>query len=122
MKRLVIMAVIKMCGEAFFIAILVGILIGIIGNWQKWDTSLQYSNAFFIAGSLVIIAGGSSRLAAGQEWFSFQRTYAESFRDMSPGERANYIVNASSSVRLVFIGLLSGSLLILASILVPKLF
>ena len=113
---------INMCGEAVVLTIFAGIAIGIIGNLNKWDTSLEYSNAFFIAGCLVIIAGTLSRLGAGQEWNYFQGLYAESFRDMSPGERANFIVNASSSVRLVMLGLLSGILLILISVLVMKLF
>jgi len=119
---MVILAVIKLCGEAILIALVVGILIGIIGNWKDWDTTLRYSNAFFIAGCLLIIAGGTSKLAAGSEWFSFQRTYAESFRDMSASERANYIVDASSSVRLVILGLLSGVLLIIISVLVTRWF
>ena len=122
MKRLVFMTMVKLCGEAIFIAILVGIAIGIIGNLKKWDTSLEYSNAFTIAGFLVIIAGASSRLGSGQEWNNFQGLYAESFRDMNAGERANFIVNASSSFRLVILGLLSGLLLILCSVLVMELF
>jgi hypothetical protein len=122
MKRLIITTVIKMCGEAIFIAILVGIAIVIIGNLNKWDTSLKYSNAFTIAGFLVIIAGASSRLGSGQELNNFQGLYAESFRDMNAGERVNYIVDASSSFRLVILGLLSGFLLILCSVLVMELF
>jgi len=116
------MAVIKMCGEAILFTILAGIVIGIIGNLKKWDTSLEYGNAFFIAGCLVLIAGMLSRQVAGQESKYFQGLYAESFRNMSPGERANFIINASSSVRLVILGLLSGILLILISVLVTKLF
>ena len=122
MKRLAIMSMIKMCGEGILLTIFAGIVIGIIGNLNKWDTSLEYSNAFFIAGCLLIIAGTSSRLGAGQEWNYFQGLYAESFRDMSASERANLIVNASSSVRLVILGLLSGILLILISVLVTNLF
>jgi hypothetical protein len=122
MKRLVIMTIIKMCGEAGLITIFIGIVIGIIGYLKQWDTSLKYSNAFFIAGSLVILAGISSRLGAGQEWNSFQMLHAESFRDMSPSERANFVVDASSSVHLVILGLLSGILLILISALVAELF
>jgi hypothetical protein len=122
MKRRVMLAAIKMCGEAVLLTIFAGIVIGIIGNLNKWDTSLQYSNALFIAGCLVIIAGISSRLGAGQEWNYFQGLYAESFREMSPSERGSFIVNTSSSLRLVIIGLLSGILLILASVLITKLF
>ena len=122
MKRSVIMAMIKMGGEAVLLTIFAGIVIGIIGNLNTWNTSLKYSNAFFIAGCLVIMAGMSSRLGASQEWNYFQRLDAESFRGMSPSERANFIVNASSSVHLVILGLVSGILLILISTLVMKLF
>ena len=118
MKRQVVMAMLKMGGEAVFLTIFAGIVIGIIGNLNKWDSSIQYSNAFFIAGSLLLICGVFSRRAAGQEWYSFQLLSAESFRQMSPGERADFIVNASSSVRLVILGLVSGILLILISLVV----
>lgn len=115
MKRQIILFVIKLCGEVILLTIFAGIIIGIIGNLNGWDSSRPYSNAFFIAGCLIIVAGMSSRLGAGQEWYHFQRLNAESFRDMGPNERANFIVNASSSVRLVILGLLSGILLILIS-------
>lgn len=122
MKRPVIMAVIKMGGEAVLLTILAGFVIVMIGSWKKWESSHEYSNAFFIAGCLVIIGGGFSRLAARQEWASFQRLSAESFREMSPGERANYIVRASSSARLVILGLMSRILLLLISMLVWDIF
>jgi hypothetical protein len=122
MKRPVMMAILKMCGKAIFLTSFVGIVLVIIGTLNKWDTSLKYANAFFIAGSLLIIAGGMSRLVAGQEWHLFQWLNAESFRDMSASERANFIVNASSSVSLLILGLLSGLSLILISAIVTKLF
>ena len=121
MQRPVVIAVLKKCGEALLLAMLAGIIIGIIGNLNHWDTALEYSDAFFIAGSLLIIAGASSRLAAGQDLERFRGLYADSYRNMSPAERAEFIVNASSSVRLVVIGLLSGVLLMLISELVAKL-
>jgi hypothetical protein len=122
MKRIVLMAVLKLCGEAIALVILAGIVIGIIGNLNQWTTALAYSNALFIAGCLLVIAGASSRLGAGQEWGQFQGLYAESFRNMSASERANFIVDASSSLRLVIVGLLSGVSLMLISELVAKLF
>ena len=79
-------------------------------------------NAFFLAGCLVIVAGTASRLGAGQEWSNFQSLYAESFRDMSSSERANFIVNASSSVSMLIMGLFSGILLILISVFVTRIF
>jgi len=120
MKRLVIMTILKMCGTAILFTVIAGVVIGVIGYLNKWETSVAYSNAYFIAGCLMIVAGGSSRLTAGRDWSSYQSVYAESFRDMSSGERANYIIGASSSYRLVILGLLSGIMLILISFLLTK--
>ncbi len=117
MNRPVVMAVIKLCGEAVLIALLAAIAIVIVGRWRNWDTSIQYSNALFIAGCLVFIGGGISRLAAGREYGYFQKFGSESFGDMSPSERANFIVEASSPLRLVIVGVLSGIFLFILSAL-----
>jgi hypothetical protein len=122
MKRLVILTILRMCGEALLLTMVAGIIIGIIGYRNQWDASIQYSNAFFIAGCLLIIAGGSSKMTAGADWESSQTLYAESFRGMSNSERANFIIDASSSYRLVILGLLSGITLIIISALVWKFF
>lgn len=122
MKRLLFWAVIRLCGEAVLLTLVTGILIGLLGYLNQWDTSYRYSNAFFIAGCLLIIGGAFSRHAAGLGWESYERLSAESFRDMSPGERANHIVNESSSIRLVILGLVSGIALIIISLLVWDLF
>jgi hypothetical protein len=122
MKRLVIMAILKMCGKAILLTTIMGVVIGIIGYINQWNSSMAYSNAFFLAGCLVIIAGTSSRLGAGDDWTTFQLLSAESFRDMSSSDRANLIINASSSVSLVILGVLSGILLILISWFVTKIF
>ena len=122
MNRTVIIAVSKLCGEALLITVIAVILVGVMGNMNKWDTSMKYSNAFFIAGALVIIGGLSSRMAASEDWNIYRRLGAGSFRDMSPTERANFIVEASSSLRLVIVGLLSGISLMIISSLVWGLF
>ena len=115
MKRLVIRAIIKMCAKSILLTAMIGVVIGIIGYTNMWNSSIAYSNAFFLAGCLVIIAGGFSRLAAGQDFDNFQLLYAESLREMSPGERANFIINVNSSISTLILGLLSGILLILIS-------
>lgn len=122
MERLLRIAIIKMCGKALLLTMVAGLVIAVIGRLSNWDTSLEYSNAFFAAGCFVIIAGASSRMGAGSEWTSFQLLSAESFRNMSNSERANFILNASTPVSLVILGLLSGTLLIIISWLVAKLF
>ncbi|MGW8227214.1 MAG: hypothetical protein ACWGOY_15845 [Anaerolineales bacterium] len=122
MKRIVIMAIIKMLGEAIFFSMIAGIVIGIIGYVKKWDTTIAYSDAFFIAGCFLIVAGASSRIGAGGDWNKFQLLHSESFRDMNRGEQANFIVNASSSYHLLILGLLSGIILILISVFATKMY
>ncbi len=122
MKRLVVMAIMQVCGKAILLTLIGGIVIGIIGYLSKWNTSLAYSNAFFIAGVLAMGAGAMSRLSAGQDRNQFQLTHAESFRDMSASEQANLIVKLSSSTSQVILFLSTGILLILISVFIPKMF
>jgi hypothetical protein len=114
--------VIKLVGEAVLLTVVAGIVVGIAGYFSKWDTSLQYGNALFIAACVLFIAGTASRLGTGQESSTSRGLHAESLRDMSPGEQANFVVSASNSFRLVILGVLSGVLLALISWLVTKLF
>lgn len=122
MKQLVIKEILKMCAKSFVITAVIGGIIGIIGYINKWNSSISYSNAFFIAGCLVIIGGTASRFTASQDWHEFQMLDSESFRGMSSSERINFIINASSPLSAVILGLLSGILLILISAFVLKLF
>jgi hypothetical protein len=122
MKRLVYTIILKILGKALLLTLVVGIAIVAIGYFNQWDSSVQYVNAFFIAGCLVIIAGASSRMTAGAGRDQFQYLYAESFRDMSSTERANLIANASSSYSQVILGFLSGFFLIAISVIILKIF
>lgn len=115
MERSVIKAILKIFMESVILTACIGAGIGMIGYIRKWNSSIAYSDAFFLAGCMVIVAGGLSRLGAGQEWSIFQLFSAETFRGMSSGERANFIIDSSSPVRLVLLGALTGILLILIS-------
>ena len=115
MNRIVIREILKMLAKALALTTIIGIVIGVLGYIKKWDSSISYSNAFFVAGVLIIIAGASSRYAAGQGWNSYLLVNGESFRDMSSSERANYIVEASSTLSTVILGVLTGILLIILS-------
>ncbi len=115
MKRYVIKAILKMCAKAILLTAVVGVIIGIIGYINKWNSTITYSNAFFVAGSLMIIAGASSRYAASQGWNSYQLLDSENFRGMGSTERAIHIINESSPLRTVILGVLTGIFLILIS-------
>jgi hypothetical protein len=118
MKGLVFKAVIKILVKSIVFAAMIGVVIGIIGYINKWNSQITYSNAFFLAGALVILAGTASRLGAGQERSNHLLVSAESFREMNSSERANLIIDASTSMSLVILGLLTGVWLILFSAIV----
>ncbi len=117
MKRPIIQTFLKMIIEALAVAAAAAIIVLIIGSVKKWDNPITYSNAFFVAGCLVIIAGTSTRAAAGQEWGMYQRMSTANYRAMNPTDRANYVVKASASYRLVILGVLGGLFLWLVSAL-----
>lgn len=121
MKRVVVMTILKLCGEAVLFTAVAAIIVVVIGYLSKWESSLQYGNAFFIAACILVVAGTASRLGTGRE-SSPQSHYGEGFRGMSPSERSNLMLNATLSFRLVILGVLSGLLLTLISWLVTKLF
>jgi hypothetical protein len=50
-------AFIKAAGIALLAAIAIGSVLTLIGLLAKWTTAVEFSNAFFIAGSVVIIIG-----------------------------------------------------------------
>ncbi len=115
MERLVIKAIIKMCVKAISLAVVIGVVIVIVGYINKWNSPIAYSNAFFLAGCLVIVAGTAARLGAGRELSNTPLIHAESFREMSNIERASFIIDTNSPVSLVILGVLTGILLMLIS-------
>jgi hypothetical protein len=84
-------------GIAVAFSSVVAIVIIVIGRVNGWTTSLLYSNALFVAGVLIAGAGIANRL----------RPQSELTRN---------------SHNLVIVCFLSGTCLILASVLISKLF
>ena len=123
MKRSVIKALLKICGKAILLTTIAGIIIVIIGNSNGWNTSIAYSNAFFVAGVIIITGGLASRLNTNQDTHQFRLfSSAESFRNMSTSERRDYIAYALGPTNLVVVCLLSTILLMLISELIAKMF
>lgn len=120
MNRQVVQAIIKFLAKSILLTTAISVIIGIFGYLNQWDSSVKYSNAFFVVGCLVIVAGTASRLGAGQGLNSLQYLNMESFRGMSGSERVDFIINANSPIGLVILGLVTGLLLILIAIIVSK--
>lgn len=118
MDRQTLASVSRMGREAAGVCVLAAIGVAVMGYIRQWNTAIEYSDAFFIAGSLVIIAGASSRVAAGASWDIHQRFHAESMQGQGLGEQINSVVSASSPWRLVILGFVSGVALMVVSVLV----
>ena len=121
MTRQVIKAIIKFIAKSILLTVAISIVIGLFGYLNQWQSSIKYSNAFFLVGCLVTVAGTASRLGAGQGLHSLQYLNMESFRGMSGTERVNFIINANSPIGFVVLGLVTGISLILIAVIVSKL-
>ena len=122
MKTSVAMAIARVVGKAVLFTIAVALVVGIIGYLYKWDSSRTYSDAFLVAGVLVVLGSVSSQMGMAQDWHYSQQIFSESFRTMSSADRAHYVINVSKSPGLASLGLMSGFLLIAISALLAILF
>lgn len=120
MSRQVIQAIIRFLTKSILITAAVSAVIILFGSINHWESSVKYSNAFFVVGCLVIVAGTASRMGAGQGVNSLQYLNMESFRGMSGSERVEFIINANSPVGLVVLGFVTGMTLILIAVFVSK--
>ncbi|HTP10468.1 MAG TPA: hypothetical protein VMP08_19580, partial [Anaerolineae bacterium] len=83
MKQSVVKAIIKICGKVLLLTSIVGLVVIVIGRVSDWNTALEYSNAFFVAGVFVIAGGLASRLHTNEDTNQLRvSSSAESFRHM----------------------------------------
>ena len=118
MSKQVIQAISKFLMKSILITAAISAAILLFGYFNQWDSSVKYSNAFFVVGCLVIVAGTASRMGAGSGLHSLQYLNMESFRGMSGSERVDFIINANSPIGLVVLGLVTGMSLILIAVIV----
>jgi ABC-type glycerol-3-phosphate transport system permease component len=121
MKRLIIRAAIKIGVKSIVFTTIIGAVIGVIGYIKKWDSPVTYSNAFFLAGCVVLIAALSSRYAAMRSSHS-PSFHTTSYHEMNSQEQEDYISSMSSSLSTVIFGVMSGLLLILISAIAAYMF
>ena len=120
MKSLIAKAIIKLGAKSLLFTAAIGSAIGLVGYLNHWQTSLAYSNAFFLAGCFVLIAGTATQFAAQADYaqtFRFER-----FREMSFKEQADLVADSTGPFSRVALGVSSGVSLALIAILIDKLF
>lgn len=115
--------ILRLVGIALGLMLLISLVVLIIGVVLKWNTSVQFSNAFFIAGAIAIVIGTLSVTGGFGQRGNFGMTYAESAGQASIPERTQRMmadINQRYGVLILMIG--TGILLIAISVAIPRLF
>lgn len=115
--------VLRLLGIIFGSTVLVALIVLIVGIALQWNTAVQFSNGFFIAGAIVILLGTLSVAGGFQQRASFPIVYAETASDASLAERGQrMIADISQRYRVVVLMIGMGILLIGISMAIPELF
>jgi hypothetical protein len=122
MNRFVMTDILRMAGRVAVVTVIAVIIIALLGLINQWDSSTPYSNAFFIAGAIMIAGGVGTKMRAGEDWTSTQEIHPESLSGMTGEQQSRLVLNPSNSTRLAIMGMGSGTLLVLMSLLVLRLF
>lgn len=115
--------VLRLLGIIFGLTVLVALIVLIVGIALQWNTAVQFSNGFFIAGAIVILLGTLSVAGGFQQRASFPIVYAETTSDASLAERGQrMIADISQRYRVLVLMIGMGILLIGISMAIPELF
>jgi hypothetical protein len=115
--------ILRPVGIALGLALLISLVILMVGFVLKWNTSVQFSNAFFVAGAIAIVIGTFSVTGGFEQRANFGMTYAESAGQASISERTQRMmadINQRYGVLILMIG--TGILLIAISVAISRLF
>ena len=115
--------ILRLAGIALGLTLLISLVVLIIGVVLKWNTSVQFSNAFFAAGAIAIVIGTFSVTGGLEQRGNFGMTYAESAGQASISERTQRMmadINQRYGVLILMIG--TGILLIAILVAIPRLF
>ena len=115
--------ILRLLGIISGLTFLVTLIVLIVGFALQWNTAVQFSNGFFIAGAIVILLGTLSVTGGFQQRASFPIVYAETAGDASLAERGQrMIADISQRYRVLVLLIGMGILLIGISMAIPELF
>jgi hypothetical protein len=111
----------RLFGKILGATAILSLIILLTGYFLKWNTPIQYSNAFFWAGAIVIVLGVLSVGGGFAQRANFAITYAESTGDANIAER-NQRMAADITQRYgsMLSMLLTGILLIVVSVVIGE--
>ena len=115
--------ILRLLGIISGLTFLVTLIVLIVGFALQWNTAVQFSNGFFIAGAIVILLGTLSVTGGFQQRASFPIVYAETASDAALAERGQrMIADISQRYRVLVLLIGMGILLIGISMAIPELF
>lgn len=105
----------RLVGIVFVLTLFVSLIVIGIGLLYRWDQTVQFSNAFFIAGMIVIVLGVFSVGGGFVQRASFPISYAETASQASLSERTQRMM-AEINQRYSLVVLLAGVGILLLAI------
>jgi hypothetical protein len=103
--------ILRLMGTVLSLTVLVSLIVLVFGLVFRWNTPVQFSNGFFMAGVLVIVLGLFSVAGGFGQRANFSMTYAESVGQASLAERTQRMMadinqRYGSMIIMVFVGIL----------------
>ena len=83
----------KLAGIVSILTIVISAIVLIIGAIVQWREPVQYSNAFFIAGAILVVLGFLSISGGFTQRGNFNMTYAETAGNANISERTQRMMN-----------------------------
>lgn len=109
--------------KSLIICGVVSILLVVVGLLLKWKNSIQFSNAFFWAGAILVVFGVLSIFGGYGMRSNFGVIYSQSAGDMNILERTKqWIADTEQSYSIYILLLFSGVVLMLISVLIGEIF
>ena len=109
--------------KSLIICGIVSILLVVMGLLLKWKSTIQFSNAFFWAGAILVIFGVLSIFGGYGMRSNFGVIYSQSAGDMNILERTKqWIADTEQSYSIYILLLFSGIILMLLSVLIGEIF
>ena len=109
--------------KSLIICGIVSILLVVMGLLLKWKSTIQFSNAFFWGGAILVVFGVLSIFGGYGMRSNFGVIYSQSAGDMNILERTKqWIADTEQSYSIYILLLFSGVVLMLLSVLIGEIF
>lgn len=114
---------IRSLGKSLIISGIISVILVVAGLLLSWKTAIQFSNAFFWAGAILIVFGVLSIFGGYGMRSNFGVVYSQSAGDMNILERTKqWITDTEKSYSIYILLLISGGILMLLSVLIGEIF